>query len=411
MRQAAAVIIGGGPAGLAAAAELYKKGIRDVLILEREKSLGGILRQCIHDGFGLTRFGETLSGPEYAQRFIDMIEEMKIPYVTDTTVLSITPDKRILAASREGILEIQAKAVILAMGCRERTRGAISIPGERPAGVYTAGVAQSYINLHNKMVGREVVILGSGDIGMIMARRLTLEGAHVQAVFELQPYSSGLPRNIEQCLRDYDIPLYLSHTVTDILGRERLEGVVVSQVDEHLQPIPGTEKTYACDTLILSVGLIPENELSLGAGVVLDNRNKGAIVDESYQTSVEGIFAAGNVLHVHDLVDFVSGEAERLADAAAAYIEEGSLPSCALDVVTDGNVTHTIPQRISGTKSFLLSLRVRRPMKDCEIQICQGGQIIKRRKFKKAIPAEMIQIPVDKASLNSTENLEVKVVC
>ena len=297
------------------------------------------------------------------------------------------------------------------MGCRERTRGAISIPGERPAGVYTAGVAQSYINLHNKMVGREVVILGSGDIGMIMARRLTLEGAHVQAVFELQPYSSGLPRNIEQCLRDYDIPLYLSHTVTDILGRERLEGVVVSQVDEHLQPIPGTEKTYACDTLILSVGLIPENELSLGAGVVLDNRSKGAIVDESYQTSVEGIFAAGNVLHVHDLVDFVSGEAERLADAAAAYIEEGSLPSCALDVVTDGNVTHTIPQRISGTKSFLLSLRVRRPMKDCEIQICQGGQIIKRRKFKKAIPAEMIQIPVDKASLNSTENLEVKVVC
>ena len=411
MRQAAAVIIGGGPAGLAAAAELYKKGIRDVLILEREKSLGGILRQCIHDGFGLTRFGETLSGPEYAQRFIDMIEEMKIPYVTDTTVLSITPDKRILAASREGILEIQAKAVILAMGCRERTRGAISIPGERPAGVYTAGVAQSYINLHNKMVGREVVILGSGDIGMIMARRLTLEGAHVQAVFELQPYSSGLPRNIEQCLRDYDIPLYLSHTVTDILGRERLEGVVVSQVDEHLQPIPGTEKTYACDTLILSVGLIPENELSLGAGVVLDNRSKGAIVDESYQTSVEGIFAAGNVLHVHDLVDFVSGEAERLADAAAAYIEEGSLPSCALDVVTDGNVTHTNPQRISGTKSFLLSLRVRRPMKDCEIQICQGGQIIKRRKFKKAIPAEMIQIPVDKASLNSTENLEVKVVC
>ena len=411
MRQAAAVIIGGGPAGLAAAAELYKKGIRDVLILEREKSLGGILRQCIHDGFGLTRFGETLSGPEYAQRFIDMIEEMKIPYVTDTTVLSITPDKRILAAAREGSLEIQAKAVILAMGCRERTRGAISIPGERPAGVYTAGVAQSYINLHNKMVGREVVILGSGDIGMIMARRLTLEGAHVQAVFELQPYSSGLPRNIEQCLRDYDIPLYLSHTVTDILGRERLEGVVVSQVDEHLQPIPGTEKTYACDTLILSVGLIPENELSLGAGVVLDNRSKGAIVDESYQTSVEGIFAAGNVLHVHDLVDFVSGEAERLADAAAAYIEEGSLPSCALDVVTDGNVTHTIPQRISGTKSFLLSLRVRRPMKDCEIQICQGGQIIKRRKFKKAIPAEMIQIPVDKASLNSTENLEVKVVC
>ena len=279
MRQVDAAIIGGGPAGLAAAAELYKKGVRNILILEREKSLGGILRQCIHDGFGLTRFKETLSGPEYAQRFIDMVEEMQIPYVTDTTVLSITPDKRILAASREGMLEIQAKAVILAMGCRERTRGAISIPGERPAGVYTAGVAQSYINLHNKMVGKEVVILGSGDIGMIMARRLTLEGAHVRAVFEIQPYSSGLPRNIEQCLRDYDIPLYLSHTVTDILGKERLEGVVVSQVDERMQPIPGTEKTWACDTLILSVGLIPENELSLGAGVVLDGRSKGAIVD------------------------------------------------------------------------------------------------------------------------------------
>ena len=411
MRQVDAAIIGGGPAGLAAAAELYKKGVRNILILEREKSLGGILRQCIHDGFGLTRFKETLSGPEYAQRFIDMVEEMQIPYVTDTTVLSITPDKRILAASREGMLEIQAKAVILAMGCRERTRGAISIPGERPAGVYTAGVAQSYINLHNKMVGKEVVILGSGDIGMIMARRLTLEGAHVRAVFEIQPYSSGLPRNIEQCLRDYDIPLYLSHTVTDILGKERLEGVVVSQVDERMQPIPGTEKTWACDTLILSVGLIPENELSLGAGVVLDGRSKGAIVDEHYQTNVDGIFAAGNVLHVHDLVDFVSGEAERLADAAAAYIREGALPACALEVVTDVNVTHTIPQKISGESSFLLSLRVKRPMKDCELQICQGGQVIKKKKFKKAIPAEMIQIPVDGAALNNTDNLEVKVVC
>ncbi len=411
VKEVSVAIIGGGPAGLAAAVRLYDKGIKDIVILEREKMPGGILRQCIHDGFGLTRFKETLSGPEYAQRFIDMAEERKIPYITDTTVLEITPDRKIYAASKNGILEIQAKAVILAMGCRERTRGAISIPGERPSGVYTAGVAQSYINLYNKMVGKEVVILGSGDIGMIMARRLTLEGAHVQAVFEIQPYSSGLPRNVEQCLRDYNIPLYLSHTVTDILGKERLEGVVVSRVDEHMQPIPGTEKTYTCDTLILSVGLIPENELSIGAGVTLDGRSKGAVVDENYQTDIEGIFAAGNVLHVHDLVDFVSREAESLADAVAAYIENGELRKCSLEVETDTNITHTIPQKISGEKSFLLSMRVRQPMKNCEIVISQGGQIIKKKNFKKALPAEMIQIPIDAEKLNSSENLEVSAIC
>ena len=411
MRQADAVIIGGGPAGLAAAVELYHKGITDILILERESSLGGILKQCIHDGFGLSRFGETLSGPEYAQRFIDQVEELKIPYITDATVIRLTGDKKVYAASREGIIEIQAKAVMLAMGCRERTRGAISIPGERPAGVWTAGVAQSYINLQNKMVGREVVILGSGDIGMIMARRMTLEGAHVQAVFELQPYASGLPRNIEQCLRDYDIPLYLSHTVTDILGKDRLEGVVVSQVDEKLQPVPGTEKTYHCDTLILSVGLIPENELSFEAGITLDHRSKGAVVDENYQTDVEGIFAAGNVLHVHDLVDFVSMEAEKLADAMARYIREGGLPPCELDIKTDGNVTHTIPQKVSGKKSFRLAMRVRRPMKDGAIEITQDGKTVKRYKFKKALSAEMIQIPVEAEKLNGEAPLEVNVIC
>lgn len=252
------VIVGGGPAGLAAAVELYKKGIRNVLIVEREKTMGGILRQCIHDGFGLTRFGETLSGPEYAQKFIDEVMELKIPYVTDTTVLSVSPDKVVTLASSNGLKKIQAKAVILTMGCRERTRGALGIPGERPTGVFTAGVAQAYINLYNRMVGKEVVILGSGDIGMIMARRLTLEGAHVQAVFEIQPIPSGLPRNIEQCLNDYGIPLYLSHTITDIHGNERVTGVTVAQVDEHMKPIPGTEKEYNCDTVILSVGLIPE---------------------------------------------------------------------------------------------------------------------------------------------------------
>lgn len=410
MRQTDVVIIGGGPAGLAAAVRLWEKGIRDILILEREHFLGGILRQCIHDGFGLTRFGETLSGPEYAQRFIDEVLEKQILYITDTTVIDISKDKVVTASSRDGLLEVQAKAVILTMGCRERTRGAISIPGQRPAGVYTAGVAQSYINLQNKMVGKEVVILGSGDIGMIMARRMTLEGAHVQAVFEVQPYASGLPRNIEQCLHDYGIPLYLSHTVTEIKGTDRLEAIVVSQVDDHMQPIPGTEKEYACDTLILSVGLIPENELSLSAGVVLDERSKGAIVDENHQTSIPGIFAAGNVLQVHDLVDFVSMEAESLADSAYRYLEEGSLPECPLAVVADSNVTHTIPQKISGTEDFKLSMRVRRPMKKCTIRLSQNGQVVLEKKMPKAIPAEMIQIPVKAEKLSQTGDLEVSVL-
>lgn len=410
MRQTDVVIIGGGPAGLAAAVRLWEKGIRDILILEREHFLGGILRQCIHDGFGLTRFGETLSGPEYASRFIRQVLEMGIPYITDTTVIDISGDRKVTASSREGILEIQAKAVVLTMGCRERTRGAISIPGERPAGVYTAGVAQSYINLQNKMVGRQVVILGSGDIGMIMARRMTLEGAHVQAVFEVQPYASGLPRNIEQCLNDYGIPLYLSHTVTEIRGVERLEAVVVSQVDDHMQPIPGTEKEYPCDTLILSVGLIPENELSLAAGVILDERSKGAVVDEHHQTSVPGIFAAGNVLQVHDLVDFVSMEAESLADSVASYLEDGMLTPCPLEVRTDGNVTHTIPQRISGGQDFKLSLRVRKPVKNAVIRLSQGENVILEKKMPKAIPAEMIQLPVKAEKLDSKKDLEVRVI-
>ncbi len=410
MRQTDVVIIGGGPAGLAAAVRLWEKGVRDILILEREHFLGGILRQCIHDGFGLTRFGETLSGPEYAGRFIDQVLEMGIPYLADITVIDISADRKVTASSRDGILEIQAKAVALTMGCRERTRGAIGIPGQRPAGIYTAGVAQSYINLQNKMVGREAVILGSGDIGMIMARRMTLEGAHVQAVFEVQPYASGLPRNIEQCLNDYGIPLYLSHTVTDIKGAERLEAVVVSQVDECMQPVLGTEREYCCDTLILSVGLIPENELSLAAGVGLDSRSKGAVVDENHQTSVSGIFAAGNVLQVHDLVDFVSMEAESLADSVVRYLEEGRLATCMLAVKTDANVTHAIPQKISGGEDFKLSLRVRRPVKNAFIRLSQNGNIILEKKMPKAIPAEMIQIPVKARKLNKESDLEVSVV-
>lgn len=411
MEKKAVIIVGGGPAGLAAAVELHKKGIRDILILEREKHLGGILRQCIHDGFGLTRFKTTLSGPEYAQRFIDEVIQKEIPYMANTTVLEISEDKVVTAASQNGLVQFQAQAVILTMGCRERTRGALGIPGERPAGVFTAGVAQAYMNLYNRMPAKEVVILGSGDIGMIMARRLTLEGAHVQAVFEIQPIPSGLPRNIEQCLNDYGIPLYLSHTVTSIHGNSRLTGVTVAQVDEHFKPIPGTEKDYTCDTLILSVGLIPENELSIDAGVQLDNRTRGAVVDEHFQTNVEGVFAAGNVLHVHDLVDFVSMEAEALADSAAAYVTGGPLPPCPVQVVADGNIGHTIPQKISGKKDVNLSMRVRKLIKNCRIVVRQNGQEIAVKKMKKALPAEMIQILVKADKITSTGDLEVSVEC
>ena len=369
MKKVDVLIVGGGPAGLAAAVELYRKNIKNILIVERENHLGGILKQCIHDGFGLTRFGETLSGPEYAKRFIDQVEELQIPYLTDAAVTGISGDKVVTVVSRNGLEKYQAKAVILTMGCRERTRGALGIPGERPAGVFTAGVAQSYINLHNTMVGKEVVILGSGDIGMIMARRMTLEGAHVKAVFEIMPYPSGLPRNIEQCLNDYGIPLYLSHTVTDIHGKTRLEGITVSKVDENLKPVPGTEQEIACDTLILSVGLIPENELSIDAGVELDPRTRGAVVDENFQTSVPGIFAAGNVLHVHDLVDFVSMEAESLADSAAAYIENGGFAPCGLLVKAGEGIGHTIPQKISGTLTTheRLAVRAHRRLHDARL--------------------------------------------
>lgn len=404
-----AVIIGGGPAGLAAAIRLRKNGIGDILILERESHPGGILRQCIHDGFGLTRFGETLSGPEYAQRFVSQAEALNIPCLTDTTVVDLSGDRVITAHSPKGLIRIRADAVILAMGCRERTRGALAIPGSRPAGVINAGVAQSYINLHNVMVGREIVILGSGDIGLIMARRLTLEGAHVKAVYEIQPYPSGLPRNIEQCLNDYNIPLYLSHTVTDIRGRERLEGVVVSRMDENRRPIPGSEEFVPCDTLVLSVGLIPENELSLSAGVALDGHTGGAYVDEHFQTRIPGVFAAGNVLHVHDLVDFVSLEAEALADSAAQYLKNGTLDDCPLTIHAGQNVGHVIPQTCSGRRDFTLSLRVRQPMTDRTVVVRQNGQEVLRKKLRRLLPAEMIQLKVKKSRLSDSGDLEVTV--
>ena len=407
------VIIGGGPGGLAAAVKLKKAGVDGILILEREHELGGILRLCIHDGFGLTRFGETLSGPEYAQRFIDEVAELGIEYQTDTTVIGLTGDKKVTAVSRDGLFEYQADAVILTMGCRERTRGALSIPGERPAGVFTAGVAQTYINLKNKMVGRKVIILGSGDIGMIMARRMTLEGAKVEAVFEIQPYPSGLPRNIEQCLNDYGIPLYLSHTVTKIMGHHRLEAVEVSRVDEKLNPIPGTEKTYACDTLILSVGLIPENELSLMAGVELDPRTKGAVVDEFCQTTVPGIFAAGNVLHVHDLVDFVSLESEKMADGVKLYLN-GALPAAEaggnaayLTVETGGYIGYTVPQKISGARDVTLSFRSRKPMRDRYVDVYQGDTLVASKKYVKLLPAEMEKIMIPAAKMVAGVNIKV----
>ncbi|MCJ7713461.1 FAD-dependent oxidoreductase, partial [Candidatus Bathyarchaeota archaeon] len=356
-------------------------------------------------------FKESLSGPEYAQRFIDQVENLKIQYITDATVISVTKDKKIMATSQNGLMTWQAKTVILTMGCRERTRGALGIPGARPAGVFTAGMAQSYINIHNTMVGKEVIILGSGDIGMIMARRMTLEGATVKAVFEILPYPSGLPRNIEQCLNDYNIPLYLSHTVTDIHGSSRLTGVTVSEVDKHLMPVPGTEKKYDCDTLILSVGLIPENELSLLAGVELDVRTKGAIVNENYQTCVEGVFAAGNILHVHDLVDFVSLEAESLADAVAVYIHDDNQPDCNIKITTSMDINYTIPQYVSGTKDFNLSMRVKKPFRNCKIEVMQDGSVITSVELKKVIPAEMIKIPVDHKLLRPDKGLEVCVKC
>ena len=409
MEQKDVVIIGGGPAGLAAAVELHKQGIRNMIILEREAMLGGILRQCIHDGFGLGRFGESLSGPEYAQAFIDEVNKREIPYETSATVLSLTEDRVVTASTRSGLRQYQAKAVVLAMGCKERSRGALGIPGERPAGVFTAGTAQAYMNLYNRMPGKEVVILGSGDIGMIMARRMTLEGAHVQAVFELMPYPSGLPRNIVQCLDDYNIPLYLSHTVTEIHGRDRLTGVTISEVDANRRPIPGTEKEYKCDTLILSVGLIPENKLLEDAGIAIDPHTNGAVVDENLQTNVPGVFSAGNVLHVHDLVDFVSMESEALARHAAAYVEGKGIAPCTLDVKCGEGVGQTIPQKVSGKNDFSLSLRVRNHYRDCRIVVRQNGVEVAAKKMKKAIPAEMIQFKVSAAKLQETGALEVSV--
>ncbi|MBP3657059.1 MAG: FAD-dependent oxidoreductase [Clostridia bacterium] len=401
-----AVIIGGGPAGLAAAAELDRLGVHDVLVIEREKQPGGILRQCIHEGFGLARYGEALSGPEYAQRLIDELTSRGMKVMTDTTVLSLSQDRALTVVSREGIARIEAGAVILAMGCRERTRGALAIPGERPAGVYTAGVAQAYMNLYNRMIGRRAVILGSGDIGMIMARRLTLEGAQVEGVYEIMDTPSGLPRNISQCLDDYGIPLNLSHTITEIHGGARVTGVTVSAVDAQLKPVPGTQRYIPCDTVILSVGLIPENELSLEAGIALDPRTRGALVDEHLQTGCPGVFAAGNVLHVHDLADDASLEAEAAARSAAAYLR-GELPCCGVSVVCGAGVRYALPQRVSGGQDVPLALRVSRAMGPCSIVLRQAGREIGRKRVIRALPAEMIHVTLKADQIGGCEEIEV----
>lgn len=386
------VIIGGGPAGLAAAISAYDNGVKDVLVLERDDRLGGILNQCIHNGFGLTRFKESLSGPEYASRFIEEALARDIEIMTETTVLSLTADKRITAInSKNGIFTVQAGAVVLAMGCRERSRGALNVAGTRPAGIYSAGTAQKYVNIKGYMPGQRVVILGSGDIGLIMARRMTLEGAKVLAVCEIMPYSSGLKRNIAQCLDDFDIPLYLNHTLTKIEGEDRVTGVVVSKVDENKKPIVGTEMHFDCDTVLFSVGLIPENELTKSAGIPLSNRTRGAIVYQNRETLVDGIFAAGNVLQVHDLVDFVSEESELAGASAAKYVLEGRAERDTVEISAGGNVSYVVPQMLDKNASGHVKLffRVTNVFRDCTITAKCGEKVLMQKKKKIAVPGEM----------------------
>lgn len=409
------VIIGGGPAGLAACYGAYLSGIKDILIIERDDTLGGILNQCIHNGFGLHRFKEELTGPEYASRYEKMVEETSVTVKTKTMAIDISEDKVVTALSSEnGLEQIQAKAIILAMGCRERSRGAISTPGDRVAGIYTAGAAQKYCNIDGYLVGKRVVILGSGDIGLIMARRMTLEGAKVLADVELCPYSNGLNRNIVQCLNDFDIPLYLSHTVTDIIADEehhRVKQVVISKVDSHNQVIPNTEIIFDCDTLLLSVGLIPENELSKKAHVQLDPRTKGAVVKDNLETSVEGIFACGNVLQVHDLVDYVSQEGEKAGKNAATYIQKGEVEGeFATSVVGDG-VSYLCPQKISysGEEKFEFSFRVRHPFDRSRILVKADGEVIKKVEKLKIIPSEMEKIIIDKALIQGKKEVSVSI--
>lgn len=401
------VVIGGGPAGLAAACEAKKNGIDKVVVLERDKEAGGILNQCIHNGFGLHYFKEELTGPEYAQRFIDLAKEYNVEIRLNSMVLNFDENKIVHAISKDyGYQMIQAKSIILAMGCRERTRGAISIPGDRPSGVLTAGSAQMYVNMQGLMCGKKVVILGSGDIGLIMARRMALEGAEVLACVELMPYSNGLARNIVQCLNDYNIPLLLSHTVTNIIGKERLEKVVISKVDENRMPIKGTEIELECDTLLLSIGLIPENEITREVGINIDSRTKGAFVFENMETSMDGVFACGNVCHVHDLVDFVTGESQKAGRSAAKYILENSkVDSKKIEILNGEGIFYTVPQniRVENMENRLeIFFRVKSVEKNVVISVTdENGNVIKDFKKSHVAPAEMEKIALTKKQIES----------
>ena len=402
------VIIGGGPAGMSAAIAAYEQGIRDILILERDENLGGILQQCIHNGFGLHKFGEELTGPEYAWKYEKKVRELGIETKCNTMVLDITEDKVITATNaQEGIFQLKAKAIILAMGCRERSKGALNIAGSRPAGIYSAGTAQKFVNMKGYLPGKNVVILGSGDIGLIMARRMTLEGAKVHAVCELMPYSGGLARNIQQCLNDFNIPLKLSHTVVQIHGKERLEGVTIAQVDENRRPIEQTREFIPCDTLLLSVGLIPENELTKAANVALSPITSGAIVDQDRQTTIPGVFACGNVLHVHDLVDFVSQEAEIAGKAAAAYIAGSQGEKVEIPVKTDGKVRYTVPQVITQKKDITLYFRVGNVYKNVRVNVTSGDKVILSKKRPKVAPGEMESVTIKAEMLADVAELAV----
>ncbi|SES15042.1 NAD(P)/FAD-dependent oxidoreductase [Salisediminibacterium halotolerans] len=409
------VIIGGGPAGLAAAIEAYENGVESILVLERDRELGGILQQCIHNGFGLHRFKEELTGPEYAERFIETMKEKNIEYKLDTMVLDVTEEKLVTAVNTaDGLIQIAAKAVVLAMGCLERTRGAINIPGTRASGVFTAGTAQRYVNMEGYMVGKDVVIVGSGDIGLVMARRMKLEGANVHAVVELMPYSGGLARNIVQCLNDYDIPLLLSHTVTEVRGKERVEEIVIQKVDEAMNLIPGTEKTIQCDTLLLSVGLIPENELSKKANIAINPLTNGPDVNESMETSVPGIFACGNVVHVHDLVDWVTEESCRAGRSAARYVNETLKSGTgSLNTVPSSGVRYVVPQYVEpeniDTNKLTLMFRTDSVYENARIVLMNNGETIKTIKKRHMAPAEMESVVLKEKDLAKMSHGEVTV--